>query len=532
MVDAYFQLDDLVLAPDRLEASQVFQKAVIKREYEVIIPKDEKEILIRDLKPGPYAKMAEQLVNFYIDNDPSIDYLEQNILLNKYLKENKFDLKWLVPIVKDEKIVYKKRLEGPTTLPQDNNDLNKALNNVINNANVGQSQVIVESLHNYRSVITRTNAVNHSGAHVLRLNVPPDQLGEEVRGNAVIENLELRGSYGDWKLVQVQEKAKTIRKSVVIGFQYVERVVGERLQVVGFALLPHKYPSPSIINKGLSNLMDVTIDKRTLRGDSSGMSPSEGKRGLERILREYLPDVGRILDPAQTPMIDLNGLTDFDHLLKLLQHYGHKVQSLTQANRKTISALIKDNIDLITPQYYQRTDRLEYPELERELIKVGIDSSGGILGPEILNHPVMIRYGIDFSQFPHIFHKYLRIIARLDNGETWLALINPNNTAEQIEHTAHHYQIIKQNREIALDLEISYDNMRRKTIDNPALYEHLQDPNPLSNILELKPDKRDKIAWYQYFKRGYPDRTGKNILFHRKYLGCQHEYDRLYQDDT
>jgi len=524
MVDV-FKLDDLVISTEKLQKSKVFQTAVIKKDYEVIIPKDEKDILIRDLKSSPYKKMADNLVNFYVEIDPSIDYLAQNIYLNKYLQDHQFILPWLVPIVRDEKLIYKKKLIGPATLPQDSSNLAEVQADILDYNNAAFSQVMVESLHNYHSVEQRINMVNHAGAYVLRLNINANDLLTDQSSGVTLSQLQFRGSYGDWQLVKVVEKAKTARKSVVTGLERVDRVVGEPLQVVGFALLPRNYPNPSfvgLLNNRLRDLTDISIDLGSLRGESKNNS-------LENILQEYLPNIGRILDQNQTPKIDLNGITDLRVLFKIFSWFGHDIQSLTQTNRLQIAQLIQTNINQIEKVSYTRADRLEYPEMEQKLIEGGLAKEGGILGPEVFDHPAMIKYRISFDHYPHVFHKYLQIIGRLDNGNIWLTLINPKSTAEDLERQVHHYQIIVQNREIARDLEISYENIRRKTMDNPDLFAHLIDPNPLSNILELRPEKRDQIAWYQYFKRGYPDRSGKNYLYHGKYIGCQHEYDRLYQ---
>jgi hypothetical protein len=520
--NAFFQLDDLVVAPEQLENSKVYQKAVIKRDFEIIIPKDEKEILIRDLKSSPFSRMADNLVNFYVEIDPTIDYLAQNVILNKYLKENKFVLPWLVPIVKDEKLIYKKKLvdSRENNFLLDVSELTLAQANFTNYANIDATQAMVEHLHNYRTVQSRVNMVNHSGAYVLRLtqNINDDKELSDLS----YDKLQFRGSYGDWQLLQIKERAKSSRKTVIIGYDKVDKVVGERLQVVGFAQLPLSYPEPSMLSR-IPNLIDISVNNKLLRPDQQSKN-GDASGGLEGILRNYLPDVGLILQ-----RMNLNHVTDFTILLEIFKRYGHSIQSLTQANRKAITSLILTNIENMPVQTYTPTDRLVYPELERELIKSGIDSSGGILCPEVLDHPAMIQYGLKFEEFPHIFHRYLRIINRLDNGFVWTTLINPVSTLDDIKQAAHHYQVIRQNREIALDLEASYANMTRRTMDNHSLYIHLLEANPLNNILEVNTEKRDRIAWYQYFKLGYPDRTGKNILFHGKHIGCQHEYDRLYQ---
>tara|TARA_R100001163_G_C5068488_1_gene208918 strand:+ start:346 stop:4689 length:4344 start_codon:yes stop_codon:yes gene_type:complete len=542
MTDAFFQLDDLVIAPDKLQEAKVFSKAVLKKEFEIIIPKDEKDILVRDLKSSPYRKMADALVDFYIEIDPSIDYLAQNNYLNKYLYENNFILPWLIPIVRDEKLVYKKKLIGPATIPQERDYLLAIQQEFINYANVESSQVMVENLHNYRSVLMRTNATNHSGSQVLRLKLTPEQLIEEGE-SFNMNGLQFRGSYGDWKLVKIIEKQKSARKTVVTGYEYVERVTGEPLQVVGFAKLPSSFPNPDLTFDKLTELSDINIHTDYLRGVSDTTKSKSRSRvsntrksgklgnGMETILREFLPDIGKILDPNSPPYIDLTGVTDFDYLLKIFEKYGHPVQALTTINRQQILTLINTNLRQMEKETYSPSDRLEYPELERELIKRGItsESGGGILNPQVLGHPAMIQYRIKFSEFPHLFHRYLRIVNRIDNGNIWFSLINPESTSEDIERNVHQYQIILQNREIATDNENSYANMKAKTLPNPELFEHLKDQNPLSNILELLPEKRDKIAWYQYFKRGFPDKFNKNINFHGKYLGCLHEYDRLYQ---
>ncbi|MEX0597697.1 MAG: hypothetical protein WD512_14490, partial [Candidatus Paceibacterota bacterium] len=376
---AFFQLDDLVVAPDQLESSKVFQKAVIKQDFEIIIPKDEKEILIRDLKSSPFSRMADNLVNFYVEIDPTIDYLAQNVVMNQYLKENKFTLPWLVPIVKDEKLIYKKKMIDPqkSNFYAEITDLMAAQAKFTEYANVGTTQVMIENLHNYRTVQSRVNMINHSGSYVFRLtkNMTDTNPSKTNDVNEITYNdLQFRGSYGDWQLVQIKERAKTSRKTVIVGFERVDKVIGERLQVVGFAKLPLSYPDLKLLNK-LPNLIDISINRKLLRPEQQKSSVDSG---LEGILRTYLPDVGAILQN-----MNLNGVTDFTLLLDIFKRYGHAPQSLTQANRKVISNLIMTNIENMQVQTYTPTDRLSYPELERELIKAGIDSVGGILGQNV-----------------------------------------------------------------------------------------------------------------------------------------------------
>jgi hypothetical protein len=402
---AFFQLDDLVVAPDQLESSKVFQKAVIKQDFEIIIPKDEKEILIRDLKSSPFSRMADNLVNFYVEIDPKIDYLAQNVIMNQYLKENKFTLPWLVPIVKDEKLIYKKKMIDPqeSNFYTEITDLMAAQAKFSEYANVGTTQVMVENLHNYRTVQSRVNMINHSGSHVLRLTKnmiennsnTGNKTNDGTSDNEITYNdVQFRGSYGDWQLVQIKERAKTSRKTVIVGFERVDKVIGERLQVVGFARLPLSYPDLKLLNK-LPDLIDISINRKLLRPEQQKISVDTG---LEGILRTYLPDVGAILQN-----MNLNGVTDFTLLLDIFKRYGHSPQSLTQANRKAITSLIMTNIENMPVQTYTPTDRLSYPELERELIKAGIDSAGGILGSNVLEHPVMIKYGLKSDQHDGLY---------------------------------------------------------------------------------------------------------------------------------
>jgi len=504
------KFDDLVISAEKLKDSRVFQKVVRRKEYEIIIPKDEKEILLRDLKTSSFSRMAERLVQFYVELDPTIDYLAQNYYINEYLKKNNFHLPWIVPIVRDLKKIYKKKLEGPFVLQQDSNQLTEAQKNFNNISNIDQSQVIVENLHNYQS-IEPINMINHIGNYVLRVTKDlPEQKDKLIIDHSY---LQFRGSYQDWKLVQLIERKKSIRKDVVIGFEKVDRVVGEQLNVIGFAQLPRGYP-----NLSSTKIQDDWFNHSKIMIKTNG---------LESILREFIPTIGAIL--SQKPEeLDFSNVTDIRILFKLFAEYGHGLQSLTPANRKQIAELIQSNLDLITKDKYVVTDRLEYPFLEKELIGA---RGSGILSETVINHPAMIEYRIPLENYRNIFHRYLQIVGRLDNGEIWFSLIGDNGDNQEkktaISLAVKQYRIIVNNKEIKQELENSYPNLRKRTPEDLSLYENLE--NPILNILEPNQDKRDRIAWYQYFKKAIPDRREKNFLFHGKTIGCQHDYDRLYQ---
>lgn len=516
-----FTFADLELSPTELESSKPFRKAVVIKDYEIIIPKDEKDILLRDLKSSPFSRLADRLVQFYVEIDPKIDHLAQNYYLNEYLGRNdsrqtNFHLPWLLPVVRDRKRVFKKKImESPDfTTHIDSLQLGEILRNILNYANVDQSQVLVESLHNYE-LVEPGNMINHVGNYVVRLT--KDYSDGEITEN----HLQFRGSYRNRKLVKLQERQKTARKEVVVGFERVDQVVGESLQVVGFISLPRNYPHPNLYSD-LRPTTDQLPQSNWFRHSDIRVKPDD----LEQILREFLPTIGQILDQGQAPRINFTGVTDFKVFIKLFSWYGHQVQSLTPINRKQIAELIQANLELMKDDKveYQKTDRLEYPQLEQELIGV---KGSGILSDQAIGHPAMIDYRTPYDRYPHIFHRYLRIVGRLDNGNIWLTLINPNSTAEDIAQAVKQYKIIVSNREIKRNLESSYANLLLNTLPNMKLY--LISDNPLDNILELRQDKRDQIAWYQYFKQAVPDRLEKNYYYHRKLIGCQHEYDRLYQ---
>ena len=512
-----FKFDDLVISPEKLKESRIFQKAVRRKEYEIIIPKDEKEILLRDLKTSPFNQMADRLIQFYVEIDTTTDYLAQNYYLMEYLTKNNFYLPWLVPVVKDLKKIYKKKLEGPLVQPIENSQLMEIKKNFTNNANIDHSQIVVESLHNYQS-IDPINMINHIGDYVLRLNRDFDKPIDGKTNDKISEkDIQFRGSYKDMKLVQLIERKKTIRKEIVVGYEKVERVSGEQLNVIGFALLPHEHLKMYFSNVNLP--MDWFKYSKII------IKPNH----LESILRECIPTIGGLLTQNNLGL-DYTNLTDVRILFKLFEEYGHGVRSITPANRKQISELIQANLNLnyTKKETYTITDRLEYPNLEKEII--GIRGSG-ILSENVIVHPAMVEYRIPIENYKNIFHRYLQIVGRLDNGDIWFNLIRQDGDVEtkkkKIANAVKKYRIIENNKEIKQDLENSYANLRKKTPHNYTLFEDLD--NPILNILETSEDKRDRIAWFQYFKRATPDREEKNYIWHGKKIGCQHDFDRLYQ---
>lgn len=496
-----YSLDDLVVAPEIVKEARVFRKAAVRKDYEIIIPDEESDILLRDLKASPFRRQAERLVKFYLEADAKVDYLSQNKYYQNYFEKHHFNLPWLVPIVKDNKLVFKKKNEGELTVYKDSNALTEIQKNILNYANVDESQILVENLHNYESYTRYPESVsmtNHSGAHVLRVRLPLQE-GMPILKN----NLQFRGSYGDWKMTQLIERKKTAKKDVITGKNMVDRIVGESIEVVGFAKLPTSYPN-------------AELDLNWFENSEIMVNPEQ----LDKILKTCLPNVGQLIE-----MYNTTGVTDIRAFLKVFEKYGHDVQSLTQNNRKQITEIIMTNLNNMEPEYYEKTDRLEYPHLERELLG---QRGSGILSDEFLKHPALMEYRIKFANFPHIYHKYLRMVKKLDNGQIWLALMNPNNTPEDIKRVVQHYNIINLFKEIMNELQFSYQNLLKKTPPNPNLLDDYSD-NPIDSIRELRPDKRDQIVWFQFFKNSYPDRTEKNRLYRSKWIGCQHEYDSLYK---
>lgn len=504
MVDtnfAIYSLDDLVVSPETIKDKKIFRKARMREPYEIIIPAEENEILLRDLKTSPFKKQAEKLVKFYLEADPRADFLSQNQYLSKYLTDHEFVLPWLVPIVRDHKLVYKRKNEGELTVFKDSAELAEIHKNFLNYANIDQSQIIAETLHNYKPYTHHPESVrmtNKSGAHVIRVRHPLE-LGEEVSR----KHLEFRGSYGNWQVTQLFERKKTARKEVITGKSMVDRVIGESLEVIGFARLPLAHPNPH-------------LDPDWFRHAKIEINPAK----LETILDSFLPNISQVLDEYQTV-----GVTDLRVFLKAIGWYGHLPQSLTQTNRKQITDLIMTNLNNIKPDHYERTDRLEYPQMERQLLG---ERGSGILSDQLLKHEALMEYRIKFDQFPHIYHKYMRMIKKLDNGGIWLSLLNPNNQPVDIKRVVKMYNILNLHKEIMDRLQKSYENMLKDTPPNMALFENLSD-NPIDAISDLRPDKKEQIAWFQYFKNAYPDRQEKNYYFRGKWIGCQHEYDSLYQ---
>ena len=494
MVDIpIFNLDDLVISPERLHDAKVFKKAVIRKPHEIIIPRDESDILIRDLKNSSFSKMADNLVKFYLDSDPNRDYISQSYYIDEYSKNNNFILPWLLPIVRDRKLVYKRKYDGPLTENHDSTYMREVHRNILNYANIDQSQVIVDYLRNYRS-LQPTNMTNHLGSFVLRVK---DE--EQLELGNFDQSLEIRGSLGDIKITQLTERSTTgKRSSVITGKTTTDQVRGEDLQVIGFA------------NLSLQN--DVDWNKNS----QIAVNPDK----LNAILSEMIPNIGKLLEDYNT-----TDVTDFRVFLSLFEKFGHPSQSLTAANRLQISSIIKTNIDNIELSNYKRTDRLEYQYLEKELLG---KNGSGVLSMEVMNQPAIMEYRVPFENYPHIFHRYLKLIGQLDNGKIWTTLINSESSSSDISQAVKEYRIIIRNLEIASDLEDSYFNRLLKTLPDMGLLNQIT-ANPLDQIGELLPDKRDKIAWYSFFKKAQSDRSEQNFLYFGKWIGCQHEYDRLYQ---
>ena len=79
-----YSLDDLQVSPELLMRAKVFKKAKLREEYEILIPDEESDILLRDLKSSPFRKQAERLVSLYLESDANVDYLAQNQFYDSY----------------------------------------------------------------------------------------------------------------------------------------------------------------------------------------------------------------------------------------------------------------------------------------------------------------------------------------------------------------------------------------------------------------------------------------------------------------
>lgn len=501
-------LEDLILSPDQLENAPTFTKSVIKKDYEVVYSTEEEEVLVRDLRETPYRRMAQTLVDIYLRSKPGVDYLAQNAFHLDYLA-GKYHLPWLIPIVQDQKMVYKKKYstKDQTTQLIETKEMMANLNqNVVNFVNTHDSQALAEAVTNYRPLPSNNLITNTEGQQALRLNAPLEELTQQDSG-LTQEQVALRGAYPARRVTRVIQEKKTLRKEVVVGKESIPVVSGEQLNVVGFARLNPDYPQ------------NFTGSGNWFAQTRLVVKPTD----QEAVLREFLPGIDQLLTSEK---IDFTGFTDLGQFINLFKVYGHSLLNLSSANRNLITLMIESNINQVfkPPEEVVRTDRLEFPHLEKILIS---DLGSGILTKSVLEHPALIKFNTDFSRIPNPFYQYLAMIYQLDNGQIWTTLIKKGVKPQEIEEAVNFLMVVAQNREQKRSLLNSYTNLLAKTMPNPSLFERTN--NPLDNILEIRQEKRDQIAWFQYYKKAVPDRIQQNLIFRGRYLGCQHDYDRLYQ---
>jgi hypothetical protein len=120
---------------------------------------------------------------------------------------------------------------------------------------------------------------------------------------------------------------------------------------------------------------------------------------------------------------------------------------------------------------------------------------------------------------------YLEKMAQNDAVNLFLPdfTFNENNLKVQVlKFKVANYFVMKHH-----ELLNSYYNHWINTPNQPELLATLE--NPLDNLFGYRPDVRDRMAWFGYFKKAVPDRLNQNYLFKDKWIGCQHDYDRLYQ---
>jgi len=581
-----FTLDDFSVTQEYLTDAKKFTRLAVKKDYEVILTLEDLEILERDLRNNSQdpqiARLTNAIIDAYKKHDKNINLLAQDQFIQDYLN-NKYHLRWLVPLVSDFKQVYKKetanlsplnKLESKTVL---SNTLKAIVDFDWKPRNPAQ---VIDALINYIPNTGETRR-NPLGNNVLR----PSGI-DSANGT----DLELRGTQGD--VISHEYLYKTRGKGegrVIIGKKDFVLVPSEKLNVIGYA----KLPAPRKIDSQVKWGLEVKVEKITPKN-----TPAD-------TLRKFIPTIENLIESYNT-----NGVIDITVFFELFKYYGHPIQSLTSYNRKRINEIIQTNLDLLPTQTYQIKQRKYISFLEEQLTKYETPIiTNQILTSDTLSHYKLIRDPLLSTRFM-IFHE---IMKQADNGLIWLTqianqsltsakkrtfklkqiisaqvtqtkcppsqkfqglvigvkdinkvtssnhheiciwdsstqkyiskkdyleklalkestnLFIPNLTfdPQNIKHRIRNYKVVKAFVFKHHELLNSYYNLWIKTPNHPELLQALE--NPLDNLFGYRADIRDRMAWFSFFKKATPDRYNQNYLFKGKWIGCQHEYDRLYQ---
>lgn len=516
--------DDFVINQDELVNAKILHKTVYKNANEIEITEDDKEILMRELENTPFRNVAKVMLNMIFSFNK--DKMNEAYYYD-YTVEKKFHLSWLVPIVRDEKLIYKRSLTrmrdpnrpmsfitDPTAVLQTTTsaELKKQL---FKRELISNSQGLLNVMHNYKGIPPFNVTENFSGNPVLRITDDAEAISTA--------NIEFRGSYGHRDTIRMRDQIVNKRVNI-IGKEDITSVSGEPLNVVGFARLPINYPNShnnqsTILQEGnnIASIVEIEL----------GNTPEELNMAVRRLL----------LTPLQVlQKYDNKSITNILVIKYILGRYGYSLGNLDEYARNHLMQMVLANLGNQIKSTYE--------------VRLLLDMSSPLEGKYLINSPIlaeklvssrpMLNYGLPNMENQQKFLQYMQISRKADRGDIWIAVISHLLADDDISASTSSQSDID-NKVLSYDIKVTflrnYDNARKsyynflsKTKHDPRLLDFTS--NPLDSITDLNENKRDRIAWYHYFKNArYSPKEKKqtNYYYKGRYLGCQHEYDRLYK---
>lgn len=378
--------DDLVITGDiELGESVVITEKAVAKEYERLYTK---ETLLEEAKKTGDQTLTD-LVNKYSEIiDPVASWLKltpqqlKNPVLDKYLRQRLYDRPWLIPIVRDVKRVYTKKMAGTwwgsragskLATTKDGSDAVIAQIKQENGlANPGNEMQYMGSKYGYSPVdptvsqtfITPDQDRQDYSIQVMRSGgvFQEKQEKQEKQKAVILESGRpvIRKAQGPvYKLVNVYDDEKSSRKQIIrIKHEIVSN--SEPLEVIGFLRIPPTgkiddvriYIPPGVVWGGnvkeYTSLNEIEVPQQQA---TAIIFPQSGE-DKEEILRLLAPDVNHILKENQRIIYNLGQID------ALLDKYSIQFMDLDPASYTKLVSEIREFISKRKITQEEQRDRM------------------------------------------------------------------------------------------------------------------------------------------------------------------------------
>jgi len=588
-----FTLDDFSVTQEYLADAQKFTRLAVKKDYEVVMTLEDLEILRRDLRnnsqDSEIAKLTDSIINIYQEFDKNLDPLAQDRFIQDYLR-NKYHLRWLIPLVSDLKQVYKKELSdlSPLNKLESKSILSDTLQTITNfDRKPRNPSQLLDALSNYLpKEDDNQKAISVKNPHGLNVLRPSGI--ESANGT----DMELRGVQGDVISHEYLYKTRGKGEGrVIIGKKDFVLVPSEKHNLIGFARLPPPDQIENLVKWGMeirvekitenqsqadvlrkfiptveelienhnfSGVIDITVffELFNYYGHSPDSLSSYNRKRINQIIRtnidtlptltyqirqrRYISQLEAVLSKYETPIVTNQILTSDpianyrlirDPLLSTRFMIFHEIMKQRDNGLIWLTTIANQSLVMAKKRSSFKLDKIVSAQLKQTQCPSGGFKGLIIVKGEVedkmidsVNHHEICIW--DSENGKYISKKdYIEKMARNEAITLFIPdfSFDSNNLDLQVrKFKVANYFVVKHH-----DLLNSYYNLWTKTPNRAELLDNLE--NPLDNLSGYRPDVRDRMAWYGFFRKAVPDRLNQNYLYKGKWIGCQHDYDRLHQ---